>query len=412
LAIDHDCVAQTAAYVDYSDPNAVVSRVLYACANVSTSHHLVRTNEPPANPMRSPGEGPGSFALECALDELAHQIDLDPLELRRRNFARFDQDSNRPWTSNGLLECYAAAARAFGWDERRQRKPPAGRRIGFGMASARYPTHYAPTSVHIAIEADGTLQVACGTQDIGTGRATIVGDLAAAELGWPRETINILWGDTDLPEGPPSVGSMATASIAPAVEAACRAIRAKLSAAGLDLAMVHERLAQRAPLPRLEATATTHPSEHAPNASTNAYGAIFVEALVDELTGVVSLTRVAAAYAAGRIINRELVRSQYIGGLIFGIGMALHERTVMEERSGAVLNAGLANYTIPVAADMPEFDIHCLADSDATSPTAGIKGVGMIGAVGISAAIANAVFDATGVRVRDLPITPEKILGR
>jgi len=409
-AIDHDCIAQTAAFAEYSDPNAVVSRTLYACPNVRTTHRLLRTNEPPANPMRSPGESPGSFALESALDELATELRIDPLELRRRNFASFDQDANRPWSSNALQQCYDVASVSFGWAARKRGSLETGMYRGFGMASARYPTHVASAAVNLSLQPNGVLRVSCGTQDIGTGTATILGDLVALELNWPRQDIVAEWGDTALPPGPPSVGSMATASLAPAIRMACSSFSEELFALGLNIEIMRKMLKTGKELPSVEASGASDPSKANTGVSSNAYGAIFVEVVVDSFTGTISLKRITAAYAAGRVINPTLARSQYSGGLIFGIGMALHEETLNDPTTGAILNPSLANYMIPVAADMPNFDLHLVDDVDTLAPTAGVKGVGMIGAVGISAAIANAVFDALGVRIRDLPITPAKII--
>jgi xanthine dehydrogenase YagR molybdenum-binding subunit len=230
-AIQHDTLAQTSTYGDYADPVATVTRVQYACANVATSHRLVRVNAPQPNPMRAPGEGPGSFALESALDELAHELGLDPIELRLRNYAEHDQHAGLPWSSNGLRECYRVGAESFGWSQR-PRQPGTLRnghqRIGLGMASACYPVYRMASAAGVRIDADGRVLVRCGTQDMGSGTYTVLAQLAAGALGVPLAYVAVELGDTELPEGPYSGGSMATASFAPAVEEAARGLRRRL----------------------------------------------------------------------------------------------------------------------------------------------------------------------------------------
>jgi xanthine dehydrogenase YagR molybdenum-binding subunit len=397
-AIDHDTVAQTSVYGEYADPVGSVSRMLYACPNVATRHRLVRVNAPQPNPARAPGEGPGSFALETALDELAAELALDPLELRRRNFAARDQHADLPWSSNGLSECWRAGAQAFGWDERWQL--PGSRcdgreAIGWGMASACYPAYRAGSAAEVAIDRDDRFTVRCGTQDIGTGTCTVLAQLAAETLGVPLDRVAVELGDTRLPEGPASAGARATASFAPAVEAAARALRA--------------RLAAREPARPLVCAAEAAPAEPQSH-SAHGFGAVFVEVRVDTQLATVRVARLTAAYAIGRIVNPLLARSQLVGGLVGGIGMALHEETVADERLGRIVNHGLADYLMPTHADMPAFDVHLIDERD-PHLASGIKGsVGMIGTVGTAAAIANAVYHATGRRVRTLPIRCERLL--
>jgi xanthine dehydrogenase YagR molybdenum-binding subunit len=438
VGITHDVLGQTATHGEYLDATAAVSRWLYACPNVTTTHRLVRTNEPQPIPMRAPGVAPGTFALESALDEAAEQFGLDPVEIRVRNFADHDQQAGKPWSSNGLLECYRVGAERFGWAQR----PAAGTardgrfRVGSGMATACYPVHRQPSSARVHISGDGELLVQCGTQDMGSGTYTVLGQMAADGLGVPIADVTVELGDTWLPEGPYSGGSMVTLSILPAVEAATRGLRAQLAElavsdeasplAGLpveDVAFADglvrsrsgnaaepliELLRRRAP-GGLEAEGSAAPPE-APDVSGMGYGAVFVEVGVDPDLGEVRVRRVTAAYAAGRILNPLLARSQHVGGLIGGIGMALHERTVTDRATGRILGDGFADYLIPVHADMPAFDIALIDEDDPHLP-GGVKGIGMLGSAGVQAAIANAVHDAIGRRIRHLPIRIEDVMG-
>ena len=437
-AITHHNLASTSTFGEYADPLGTTARVLYACPNVATSHRLVRVNAPQPNPMRAPGEGPGSFALESAMDELAAELRIDPLELRLRNFAGHDQHAGRPWSTNSLRECYRVAADAFGWADR-PREIGATRdgahRIGFGMAAACYPVYRMASEAALRVAPDGSLRVRCGTQDMGTGTYTVLAQLAAEILGIPFAKVSVELGDTRLPFGPYSGGSQATASFAPAVEKAARELRRRLIALATDVpaapldgisaeaviiregylasesgnrsVSLADLLSDTAP-DGLEAFACAAP-DAAPATSGYGFGAVFAKLRVDAELGAVRLERITAAYAAGRIVNALLARSQYIGGLVFGIGMALHERTIMDERLGRIVNDNLSDYLLPVHADMPSFDIHIVEEDD-PHLASGIKGIGMIGTVGIAAAIANAVFHATGRRIRDLPIRAEYFL--
>jgi xanthine dehydrogenase YagR molybdenum-binding subunit len=410
-AITHDTVAPTSMFGEYADPTATVSRMLYACPSVATSHRLVRVHAPQPNPMRAPGEGPGSFALESAIDELAHALGLDPLALRLRNHAAHDQHAELPWSSNQLDACYRVAADAFGWHVRPRQIASLcdGRyRIGWGMAAACYPVYRMASHAEVAIERDGRVVVRCGTQDLGTGTTTILAQLAAEVLGVPLGQVSVEIGDTLLPEGPYSGGAHVTASVTPAVEQAARLLRQRL----IERAVADPAEPLAAIVARtggLACTAYASPDPR-PRVSSYAHGAIFVEVAVDPELGTLRVRRVCAAYACGRILNPLLARSQLVGGVIFGIGMALHEATVTDARLGRIVNPSLADYAIPVHADMPRFDI-ALVDDDDPHLDGGVKGIGMIGTVGVAAAIANAVFHATGRRIRDLPIRCEALLG-
>lgn len=437
-AIDHQVLGQTATHGEYSDATANVSRWLYACPNVTTGHRVIRTNEPQPVPMRAPGIAPGLFALESALDEAARRLGVDPVELRIRNYADHDQQLERPWSSNGLIDCYRQGAERFGWADR----PNGGTardgrwRLGFGMASSCYPAHRAAAQTRVVLSPGMELTVQCGTQDMGSGTYTVLAQMAAEALGVEAGAVRVELGDTTLPEGPVSAGSMVTASIFPAVDEALGNLRQALTQrasadeasplAGLppaELDIRDGRIVSRAgnaaePLTELMARCPIAlegtgdfplPDRDSAAFSGMGHGAVFVEVGVDPDLGEVRVRRVCAAFAAGRILNPLLARSQYVGGLIGGISMALHEETVTDIASGRILGQTFANYLIPVQADMPHFDIVMVEQDEPWLP-GGVKGIGMLGTAGVQAAIANAVFDAVGKRVRRLPIRIEDIL--
>jgi xanthine dehydrogenase YagR molybdenum-binding subunit len=383
-AIDHEATQETSTFAEYSDSTCFPSRIVYPCPNVATRHRLVRVNAPQPVAMRAPGEGPGSFALESALDELAHELGMDPVELRLRNVAARDEHHDRDWSSNGLAACLTVGARAFGWEDRTSARRGGPWSVGWGMASAYYPVFQAPAAARIRMERDGTVVLQCGNQDIGTGSSTVMAQVVARELDIQPSDVRLEYGDTDLPETPMAAGSMSSASVIPAVERAARALRAKLP--GPAEVEAHAR-----PPEALERTR-------------HAFGACFAEVHVDRELGIVRVARITAAYAAGRILNAKLARSQYAGGIVFGIGMALHERVERDPNLGLIVNHNLSDYLIPVHADMPDIDVLLVEEDD------DVKGIGMIGTVGVAAAIANAVFHATGKRIRRLPILPEAVM--
>jgi xanthine dehydrogenase YagR molybdenum-binding subunit len=439
-AIVHHSLNETSTYEAYADPNAAISRWLYACPNVVTTHRCAPRNAPHSNPMRAPGEGTGSFALETALDELAYELKIDPLELRRINYAERDPHLDRPWSSNRLLECYRVAAQSFGWKDR---PAETGRltdgpwRIGWGMATAAYPVYRAAAQAAVRLKCDGRIEVRCGTQDLGTGTLTVLAQLGAAILGVTAQQTDVALGDTLLPQGPASGGAIATASFTPAVEAAALALRDKLldmvvadpasplhglDAKALEMADGAVRqigggrseslasVASRSGSSGVEAIASASP-DAGTAVSAFSHGAVFVEVAVDSELGEIRVRRLTAAYAAGRILNPLLARSQYLGGLVCGIGMALCEEAGMDLRLGRIPGDNLCDYLLPVHADMPRFDLHLVEEADPFLAS-GVKGIGMIGAVGTAAAIANAAFHATGARVRELPLRLEHMMAR
>ncbi|MBX3619211.1 MAG: xanthine dehydrogenase family protein molybdopterin-binding subunit [Rhizobacter sp.] len=396
----HDTLAETSPVAEYADPVGAATRWLYACEHVRTTHRLKRVNGPQPIPMRAPGETPGLFALETALDELAWRCRLDPLEIRRRNFATHDPHLGLPWTSNSLPDCWQRAAESFGW----QRRPLApctmvdgDWRVGWGMANVAYPVHRLACEAELVMTDDGRVCVRCGVQDMGSGTFTALADTAARTLQISPAQVDVALGDSLLPEGPYSGGTVVTASFVPAVEAAAHALKARLDAG--------ERPAPGEPL-------RAHARTEAPDAPTHsacAFGAVFVEARVHRATCEVRLARVHAAYAAGRIVSPLMAHSQCVGGLVGGIGQTLHEASVTDPVSGRIVNDNLGDYLIPVHADMPEFKVHLIDEHDPHLP-GGVKGLGMLGTCGTGGAIANAVWHATGRRIRSLPIRLEQLL--
>ncbi|MBI5258140.1 MAG: molybdopterin-dependent oxidoreductase [Burkholderiales bacterium] len=396
----HDTLAETSPFAEYADPVGAATRWLYPCEHVRTTHRLQRVNGPQAIPMRAPGETPGLFALETALDELAWRCRIDPLALRHRNLAGHDHHTGLPWSSNSLPACWQQAADSFGW-HRRPLDP--GRLqdgdwlVGWGMANAAYPVQRLACEAEVLLHADGRVGVRCGVQDMGSGSFTALADTVAAVLGVPASAVAVELGDSLLPEGPYSGGTVVTASFVPAVQAAAQALQARRAAG--------ERPAAGAPLCERARTAPPEQASH----SACAFGAVFVEARVHRATRELRLARVHAAYAAGRIVSPVMARSQYIGGLVGGIGQTLREATFTDPVSGRIVNGNLGDYLIPVHADMPEFQVHLVPEHDPHLP-GGVKGLGMLGTCGTGAAIANAVWHATGQRVRELPIRLEHLL--
>jgi xanthine dehydrogenase YagR molybdenum-binding subunit len=440
-AVRHDSTSSTSTIEEWLEPAALVTRILYDCPNVTTSHHLVRLNVGTPTFMRAPGEATGTFALESALDELAYALAMDPIALRLKNYAEADPESGKPWSSKSLRECYALGAARFGWS-RRNPQPRSMRDgeqlVGHGMATATYPVRRMPASAEACIYPDGRAVIKAGSHDLGTGTYTVLTQLTADALGVPMSAITIELGDTDLPANPISAGSMTVASTGSAVHLAAIAARDKLvqlavsdpesplhGARHEDVRIVDGCLTVRGSAERgesiqallarhggepIEGRAEAKPGDEAQQYSMHAFGAIFVEVRVDPDLGTVRVSRAVGAYGVGKVLNPKTARSQLMGGITFGIGMALMEHTITDLRSGRYMNADIAEYHIPVHADVPPIEILFADETDDHVDPIGAKGIGEIGMTGAAAAIANAVYHATGVRVRDLPITLDKLL--
>jgi xanthine dehydrogenase YagR molybdenum-binding subunit len=410
-AILHEGYQETSRYEEFSEALLNASRLLHSCPNVDTRHRLAPMNVHTPTYMRAPGEASGIFALESAMDELAVALNFDPVELRLRNEPEMDEFKKLPFSSRSTRECYRSAAERFGWN-RRSPEPRSMRDgrwlIGWGMATATYPMNYAPATAMARLLPDGTAEVMSASSDMGPGTWTSMTQVAAEALGLPIERVKFTLGDTRLPRAPIHGGSMTMASVGSAVQAACRKVREDAIARGgaNDLVDAMRRIAQP-----IDAMADVKPGDESRRFSMHAFGAVFVEVAVDPDLGETRVRRIVGAYGAGRIVNPKTSRSQCVGGMIGGIGMALMEHSVVDARNGRVPNANFAEYAVPVHADAPPLmDVIFVEEHDPHVNPLGVKGVGEIAMVGVAPAIASAIFHATGKRIRELPITPDKLL--
>jgi xanthine dehydrogenase YagR molybdenum-binding subunit len=399
IAISHDVIEQTAKTKEFAEQTAVPTRTMYATQSRRTTHRLAALDVPVPSWMRAPGEAPGMFALESAMDEMAIKCGLDPVEFRLRNEPEVDAETGLPYSSRNLVACLREGARRFGWAGRdpRPRARQDGRwQLGTGVAASTFPVIRLPGSVaRISYAGDGRYVVEIGATDIGTGTWTALAQIAADALGTGTADIDLRIGDTTLPEASVQGGSSGMTSWGSAIFEAARVFRNR-----------HGNSPSQGD--REQAASPENPD--AANYSMHAFGACFAEAQVDADTGEVRIPRMTGVFAAGKIINPKAARSQIIGGMTMGLGMALHEESLVDARFGHVLNHDFASYHIPANADAGRFDIAWIDEEDTHVNPMGSKGIGEIGIVGSSAAIANAVYHATGIRVRDLPITPAKLL--
>jgi xanthine dehydrogenase YagR molybdenum-binding subunit len=439
-AIRHEVHSNTSVIEDYLESAAFPTRVMYACQNISTTSRIVPMNFGTPTYMRAPGVATGTYAVEVAMDELAYALHMDPLALRLANYTDADPHSGKPFTEKHLRECYQRAAAQFGWPKRNHepRSMRDGHQlIGWGMATETYPGKSLPASALVRFQENGRILVASGTQEIGTGNYTIMTEVAAAVLQVPAAIVDARLGDTNLPEAPISAGSMSTASITPAVKAAAEQARQKLIEVAISdrRSPVHGARAEdiefqdgkvklktspaksedfAAVLKRngrpVEATASVKPQLDTSKVPCHSFGAIFAEVSVDPDLGMTHVRRVVAVYDVGRLIDRQTAHSQFIGGIVWGISLALEEETYVDWRYGRITNANLADYHVPVNADIGSIEVSAIDIPDYALDTLGARGVGEIGITGTGAAVANAVFHATGKRIRDLPITPDKLL--
>ncbi len=400
-AIVHEASMQTSTVHQFAEQAAICSRSMYAAPNIRTVHRVAALDVPTPSWMRAPGETPGMYALESAMDELSVKIGIDPVELRIRNEPDVDPESGNPWSSRNVVACLREGSERFGWQPR---DPTPGVRrdgrwlIGTGVANSVFPAFRRPSSAIARAEVDGSYTVQIGAADIGTGARTVLTQVAADELEEPLERVRVEIGDSALPFAFLAGGSGGTASWGSAVVLACRELRERLSAG------------EQAPL-EVKADTTEEIERQRQDVSRYAFGAQFAEVRVDVDTGEVRVPRLLGAFAAGRILNPKTARSQFVGGMTWGLSMALHEESLMDREFGDYINHDFAQYHVPACADVHEIDAFWVEDEDQDLNPMGSKGIGEIGIVGTAAAIAGAVYHATGRRVRDLPIVPAKLIG-
>ncbi|MBN9279317.1 MAG: xanthine dehydrogenase family protein molybdopterin-binding subunit [Hyphomicrobium sp.] len=442
-SIIHEGTGETSRYEQFIESLTSGTDFMYSCPNVRTRYRLVPLDTSTPTYMRGPGEASGMYALETALDELAYKLGIDPIELRRRNEPRIDESTNRPFSSRSLMACYDIGAERFGW-ARRTPEPKSMRDgrllIGMGTATATYPAMQFPASARARLLADGTAEIESAASDMGPGTYTSMTQVAADTLGIPVGRVRFSLGNSDFPPAPPHGGSQTMAAVGSAIRAACLAVQDLLverAAANprspahnmgkeaLEWADGHLRrkggaasgqsyaeiVGAAGGVPVEATVSVARDPEIDGKYSMHAFGAVFVEVSVDPDVGIARVRRALGAYGAGRIVNPRLARSQCLGGMIGGIGMALMEHTSLDARDGRPVNAHMAEYLLPVNLDIPDLDVLFVDEVDPHVNPLGVKGLGEVSLVGMAPAIANAVFHATGRRIRELPIRIEHLLG-
>ena len=421
LALGHDSVCANQTGETQYEAAALQTRTLYAAADRQTRHRQAALNVPVASSMRAPGEAVGLLALECAMDELAEKLAIDPIELRIRNEPKEDPEKHVPFSSRSLVACLKAGAERFGWDKRAKVATRTDGKwlVGMGVASAIRANPLMASKARLRLDADGVLTVQTAMTDIGTGSYTILSQLAASMLGLPVERVRMELGDSALPMAAGSGGSFGAGSSASSVYDAgivLRGMLAKAAGADPDTAKFENGqidgrdLVGFVPAAGLVADGEIDPGDNSKLFSQQSYGAHFAEVGVDRDTGEIRVRRMLGVFTAGRVLNAKTARSQALGGMIFGIGAALHEELVMDDRSGHMVNANLAEYHVPVHLDVPAIEAVFLEELDPASNPLKAKGIGELGICGAGAAIANAVYNATGIRIRDYPLTLDKVL--
>lgn len=443
-AIKHDTLVQTSPVDEFIESCGVTTRFLYSCPNVAVAHHAVRVNIATPTPMRAPGENPGTYALESAMDELAYKLKMDPVQLRITNYADKNEQTGQPWSSKYLKECYQVAGEKFGWAKRNP-EPRSMRDgnylVGWGMATATYPGQRNPGAAKVRILQDGSARVLSATQDMGGGTYTTMVQTVSDATGIPVNRVHSELGDSNMPPAPVSGGSMTTASVLPAVRQAARNALKKLAQTAIadensvfhgkkeeevaaenghvflkgsnpESGMTYGQVLANKMQAAVEGEAFVSPGDERKKYAFQSFGAQFVEVKVDPEIARVRVSRVVSAFDVGKIINAKTARSQAYSGIIMGIGMALMEHTVYDHRDGSIITSNLADYAVPLNADVHSIEANFIDKPDPYIDQQGIgaRGLGEITITGIAAAIANAVYHATGRRVRELPITPEKLL--
>ena len=416
--IVHEARAQTSSFEEFTEGTVNMTRFMYACPNVGTIYKITPVDVNTPTWMRCPGEATGAFALESAIDELADKLNMDPIELRIRNHADTDPENGKPFSTKYLKEAYQMGADKIGWQNRKN-KPRSvqedGWLIGYGMGSGVFGAGRGRATVKAILQNDGSLLLQTAVTDIGVGTGTAMTQIAADVFtNIPVNKIKFELGDSSLPPSPTQGGSMITSTVGGAVHDACTALKEKfqqlIGNGGTDKPDYAQVLKDKN-LPQLDVTITSSGSSEMRNFSSYSYSVHFVQVKVHPKTGVVRVNKVVSVADSGHIVSPKTARSQVIGGAIGGIGMALMEEGVIDHRFGRYVNADLAGYHVPVHADIPQIEALFVNKPDYKVNPMGAKGMGEIALIGMSAAVANAVYNATGKRIRELPITPDKLLG-
>jgi xanthine dehydrogenase YagR molybdenum-binding subunit len=440
-ALVQESLLQSSETASFLEPTGEVTQHLYAVPNLHVTHKALRLNTNSPGWMRAPGVTPGQFVLETAMDELAEKLGIDPIDLRLRNYAEVDPESGKEWSSKSLRKCYEQGAEHFGWHRRtaRSAEREGGERIGYGMATAAYPTNHFPATARLILRSDGVVVAQSATQEIGQGAITSLSQVVATELGLPLERVRFEIGDTTLPFGAFSAGSSTSLSVGSAIHVAAQMLTEKLARIArvdkespLYLCGLKDIVFQggilshrvesarrdpatavlaRAKLDTLEVKGIAGRTFGKSDYARMAFGAQFARVSVNEFTGSVRVTNMTGAFAGGRILNARTARSQLLGGMVWGVGHALMEESLRDIHSGAWVNANLAEAHVPTNADAPEIEVIMVPEDDSRGSELGAKGLGEIGITGVAAAIANAIHNATGRRLRNLPITPDQVLG-
>lgn len=418
-ALAHETISHTSVDEEFVEQTGVMSRMMYAVPNSLVTHRVFTTNIQVPRWTRAPGEAPGSFALESAMDELACKLKLDPVKFRIENEPAKNPENNKPWASRSVVECMKVGAEKFGWDKRKP-EPGTNRNgkwlIGYGMAAASRGALFRETSARVTLtkknnEVKALIEMAA--TDIGTGSYTIIAQTAAERLGIPVEKISVKIGDSAFPPTPGSGGSWGAASYTSAVDAVCEKVKMELQTKikpKFNRAPTVAELMNAANLSKFETEATEKPSKEFENYSHFSFGAHFVEVWVDESLGIVKIPRIVTTVAAGKILNEKTARSQILGGVVWGIGQAMTEETTLDKRYGSYVTRSFADYHVPVNLDVGEIEVYFLPEEDKIINRLGVKGIAELSITSVAAAIGNAIFNATGKRIRKLPITPDKLL--
>jgi xanthine dehydrogenase YagR molybdenum-binding subunit len=410
MAITHDAKSSTSPVEVFTEPCITVTPAMYAAPNLRLNQELAVMNVGTPTFMRAPGENPGMWALESAMDELAWSLKLDPVELRLKNETHEHQRKNLPFSAKHFADCLKVGAERFGWEDRPMQVRSLlrdGQLVGWGMAGSTFPGARGAASVKVRLLPDGTVHVLTAGNDMGTGAYTMVAGVAAETLGVPVEKVRVEMGDSQLPDGGVAGSSQMTASLAPAVIKACQDVLKSANCTSATVACSTLKQTGRA---AFEATATSAPSGGAIKWAFQSWGAHLCEVTVDEEIGRLRVTRWVSVMDIGRVINAKTAASQVRGGVIMGIGQALMEECLFDPNIGYPVVYDLATYHYPSHADIPRIDVAFVGEPDLNFNSAGVRGVGEIGITGVSAAIANAVYHATGKRIRSLPITPDKLI--